>query len=91
LTRKRAPKAAKPEDIAASLSAQEKVILFCAAVGIDHAAVGILARSMQAMAIRGLIEREHGSADYVLTDAGRAAFVALLESAGIDAARPRQQ
>jgi hypothetical protein len=35
------------------LSAQDRVILFCAATGIDHAAVGILAHAMQSMAIRG--------------------------------------
>jgi hypothetical protein len=32
------------------LSAQDRVILFCAATGIDHAAVGILAHAMQSMA-----------------------------------------
>ena len=35
------------------LTAQDRVILFCAATGIDHAAVGIPARDMQSMAIRG--------------------------------------
>ena len=34
------------------LSPQDRVILFCAATGIDHAAVGILAHAMQSMAIR---------------------------------------
>ena len=29
------------------LSAQDRVILFCAATGIDHAAVGTLAHAMQ--------------------------------------------
>jgi hypothetical protein len=29
-----------------ALTAQERVILFCAATGIDHAAVGILAHAM---------------------------------------------
>jgi hypothetical protein len=45
------------------LSAQDRVILFCAATGIDHAAVGILARAMQSMAIRGFIahNRESGT------------------------------
>ena len=37
------------------LNAEDRVILFCAAAGIDHAAVGILARAMQSMAIRGYI------------------------------------
>ena len=35
------------------LSAQDRVILFCTATGIDHAAVGILAHAMQSMVIRG--------------------------------------
>jgi len=29
------------------LNAEDRVILFCAATGIDHAAVGILAHAMQ--------------------------------------------
>ena len=37
------------------LSAQNRVILFCTATGIAHAAVGILAHAMQSMAIRGFI------------------------------------
>jgi hypothetical protein len=39
------------------------VILFCAATGIDHGAVGILAHAMQSMAIRGFIahNRETGA------------------------------
>ena len=36
------------------LNAQDRVTLFCAATDIDHAAVGILARAMQSMAVRGL-------------------------------------
>lgn len=77
------PKTATPESIAAKLSAQERVILFCAASGTDHAAVGIPAREMQAMAIRGLIQRnQYTGGAYVLTDSGRAALAALLERAG---------
>jgi hypothetical protein len=45
------------------LSAQDRVILFCTATGINHATVGILAHAMQSMAIRGFIahSRESGS------------------------------
>jgi hypothetical protein len=32
------------------LNTQDRVILFCAATGIDHAAVGILTHAMQSMA-----------------------------------------
>jgi len=37
------------------LNPRDRVILFCTATGIDHAAVGILARAMQPMAIRGFV------------------------------------
>jgi hypothetical protein len=53
------------------LDAQDQVILFCAATGIDHAALGILAHAMRSMAIRGF------------TDSGRATLVELLERAKI--------
>jgi hypothetical protein len=33
------------------LTAQERVILFCTATGVGHAAVGITAHAMQSMAI----------------------------------------
>jgi hypothetical protein len=48
------------------LSAQDRVILFCAATGIDHAAVGILARAMQSMAIRGFVAHNR---DHIIGDA----------------------
>jgi hypothetical protein len=38
------------------LTAQDRLILFCAATGIDHAAVGIVAHAMRSMALRGFIE-----------------------------------
>jgi hypothetical protein len=63
------------------LSAQDRVILFCAATGIDHPAVGITARAMQAVAIRGFIAHDRESGAYALTDSGRAALTAILEDA----------
>ena len=68
------------------LNAEDRVILFCAAIGIDHAAVGILARAMQSMAVRGFIEHDHESGAYVLTYSGRAALVGILEQAGFNTA-----
>ena len=65
------------------LSAQDRVILFCAATGIDHAAVGILAQAMQSMAVRGFIGHDRESGAYALTDSGRAALTAILEDAGV--------
>jgi hypothetical protein len=44
------------------LDARDRVILFCAATGINHTAVGILPHAMQSMAVRGFIahNRESG-------------------------------
>ena len=68
------------------LNAQDRVILFCAATGIDHVAVGILARAMQSMAIRGYLEHDHESGAYVLTASGRAVLAGILEQAGFNIA-----
>jgi predicted transcriptional regulator len=57
------------------------VILFCVATDIDHAAVGILASAMQVMEVRGLIERDHNTSRYMLTDTGHAVFRVLLKRA----------
>jgi len=65
------------------LSAQDRVILFCTATGIDYAAVGILAHAMQSMAIRGFITHNRESGSYTLTDSGRATLGAILEDAGL--------
>ena len=37
------------------LTAQERVILFCTATDVSHAAVGITAHAMQSMAIKGIL------------------------------------
>ena len=58
------------------------MILFCAATGIDHAAVGILAHAMQSMVIRGFIAHNRESWAYTLTDSGRATLGAILENRG---------
>src|SRR5262245_49654849 len=55
------------------LNAQDRVTLFCAATGIDHAAVGIVAVIVH--------NRETGA--YALTDSGRATLTAILEDAGL--------
>ena len=54
-----------------SLTAQERVILFCTATGVSHAAVGITAHAMQSMAIKGFIVHDRESGAYALTDSGR--------------------
>ena len=65
------------------LDAHDRVILFCVATGIDHAAVGIPAQAMQAMAIRGFIERDRTTGAYKLDDSGLATLVMILDDAGI--------
>jgi len=54
------------------LSAQDRVILFCVATGIDHGSVHIIDHAMQSMAIRGFIAHNRESGAYTLTDSGRA-------------------
>jgi hypothetical protein len=66
-----------------NLSAQDRVILFCTATGIHHAEVGILARAMRSMAIRGFIERYGPTQAYVLTASGRATLMGILNEAGL--------
>ena len=67
----------------APLTAQERVILFCTATGVSHAAVGITAHAMQSMAIKGFIVHDRESGAYALTDSGRAALLAILGDAGL--------
>src|SRR5215467_4118643 len=64
-------------------TAQERVILFCAATGISPTAVGIAAHAMQSMAIKGFIVHNRETGDYALTDSGRATLLAILGDAGL--------
>jgi hypothetical protein len=66
-----------------NLNAQDRVILFCAATGINHAAVGIVAHAMQSMAVRGFIAHNRETGAYALTDSGRATLAGILEDAGL--------
>jgi hypothetical protein len=45
------------------LTAQDRIILFCVATGVDHAAVRIFAQAMQSMAIRGFIVHDRQKGD----------------------------
>jgi hypothetical protein len=63
------------------LSAQDRVILFCAATGIHHAAARIPAQAMQSMAIRGFIEHHNQTQAYVLTASGRATLMGIHDEA----------
>ena len=65
------------------LSAQDRVILFCVATGINHGSVGIIDHAMQSMAIGGFIAYNRESGVYALTDSGRTTLTAILEDAEI--------
>jgi hypothetical protein len=65
------------------LNAQDRAILFWAGAGIDHVAVGILARAMQSMAIRRFIAHNRDTGVYALTDSGRATLAGILVDAGL--------
>jgi hypothetical protein len=71
------------EKLTPTLSAHDRVILFCVATATDCGAVGITARAMQSMAIRGFIAHDRESKAYTLTDSGRATLTAILEHGGI--------
>jgi hypothetical protein len=69
-----------------TLTAQERVILFCTATGVSHAAVGITAHAMQSMAIKGFIvhDCESGRMNCVHSAAAdRAATSRALSSSGL--------
>jgi hypothetical protein len=70
-------------DLTTTLSAHDRVILFCVATATDHGAVGITAHAMQSMAIRGFIAHDRESAAYTLTASGRATLTAILADAEI--------
>jgi hypothetical protein len=72
-----------PKKPATTLTAQERVILFCTGIGIAHADVGITTHAMQSMAIKGFIVHDRESGAYTLTDSGRATLTAMLQGAGL--------
>jgi hypothetical protein len=65
------------------LTAQDRIILFCVATGIDQRAVRVLAQAMQSMAIRGFIVHDRQDGGYALTDSGHATLAAILDDAGL--------
>jgi hypothetical protein len=66
-----------------NLSAQDRVILFCVAARVHYADVGIGARAMQSMSIRGFIEHHGPTGAYMLTASGRATLAEILDEAGL--------
>ena len=71
-----------PVDLATSLSARERVALFCAATGIEHAKMGILASMIRALRSDGLLVYDRSLGRCLLTESGRVVFRDLLERSG---------
>ena len=69
-------------DLATSLSARERVALFCATTGIEHAKTGILASMIRALRSDGLLVYDRSLGRCLLTESGRGAFRDLLERGG---------
>jgi hypothetical protein len=59
------------------LNSEQRAILACTAIGVNHTAVGFTDRPMRLMMIRNLIAPKGNR--YVLTETGRAVFDVLLE------------
>jgi hypothetical protein len=65
------------------LNAQDRVILFCGATGIDQTAAGILAQRCSRWPSGGSSRIIAKSGAYALTDSRRATLMAILEDAGL--------
>jgi hypothetical protein len=64
-------------DIAADLSTQERILLFCIASGTEWTEAGVTGKTETAMVVRGLIDRD-AAGRLVLTPDGRRVLDALL-------------
>ena len=73
----------KPEAIAAQLSVEERVLLFCVASGTDWTRAGISIVIMRNVVLRGLINRDLKTGQLTLTERGRGVLQALLAGAGL--------
>jgi hypothetical protein len=69
-----------PHPIAARLTAQERLLLFCLVSGGDWQAASITPATTQYMLMRGLIQRADGATSYKLTDQGRAVLRAMFDA-----------
>ena len=66
-----------PAQVAAGLSARERVLLFCAASGTNWQHAGVTGENVTAMVVKGLITRD-AAGEIALTDRGRPVFRAML-------------
>ena len=67
----------QPENVAASLSVPERLLLFCIASHTDWQQAGVTGRTVTGMMVRGLVERNAGGR-LSLTNEGREVLAALL-------------
>lgn len=72
---------ATPKEMAAQLTPQQRVFLFCIASGTDWQRFNIQAPTIQLTILRNLIERQQRQADFVVTDLGRSVLDVLLARA----------
>jgi hypothetical protein len=77
------PKRRTPEEVAGSLSAHERIALFCAANSIHPLVARIPTRTMEGFVARDPVQRGFAGASFTLTDRGREALRALLVRAGM--------
>jgi hypothetical protein len=63
----------------ASLSVQERVLLFCLASGTDWERAGVTHATAQQVLVRGLIDRDQSATRFKLTPLGRAVLAALIK------------
>jgi hypothetical protein len=68
-----------PAAIAATLTAPERVLLFCVASGTEWLTAGITSATIQHMLVRNLIERDPATVRLELTAQGHEVLAALLE------------
>jgi hypothetical protein len=73
------PRAIKPpSDIAARLTVQERVFLFCIASGTDWSRAGVTVAAAAQLLVRNLVHPHPSPARYKLTPLGRKVFAALV-------------
>ena len=68
-----------PESIAAELTVEERLLLFCVASDTDWANAGIPGGTTQQVLIKNLIKPDRGR--FMLTEQGRAVLTATLDHA----------
>jgi len=77
------PTKPKPESVAAQLTIEERLLLFCIAGGTDWTRAGISGATARNMIVKDLLGHDREKGKLVLTLRGREVLAALLSRAGI--------